>query len=505
MTPMSWTVLFISFVLADRPPEPASLPPPPEPLRPGFEAIEEADLRAWVGFLASDELEGRESGSHGYDVASRFSAGVLARQGVKPGGVDGSFFQEFDIIRGEADEAASSIEVKDAAGAERFALSGDLALGAPREVSWTGGAAFAGNGHGPEGDSRGDYDGLPVRERIVLVLPTSEWTSFSKRDAEAAGAARVLVVSDDAVRRKLWLGPFARPGFQPPSEKPPAPADLVYVSRKVANRILRPRGLTVEGLLSAGGKPPCFDLPGTEVKVEVRYRDTRQRTRNVVGILEGSDPARKAEVVVLGAHLDHIGEHDGKVFHGADDDASGASGILALARAFSETPRRPARSILFLLFAAEEKGLWGSWYFVEHPTVPLPSLFAEIQLDMIGRNEEVPKVEGPEANTNSVHLVGSAGTNKGLLGPLLKANRFVGLDFEYDMDMVFGSSDQFNFARKGIPVGFLFTGLHPDYHQPTDTAEKINYAKMVRILRLAFAAAYDIADRAEPLRSARRM
>ena len=228
--------------------------------------------------------------------------------------------------------------------------------------------------------------------------------------------------------------------------------------------------------------------------------------RNLVGILEGSDPSLQSQAVAIGAHLDHVGARDGKVYQGADDDASGSSGVLALARAFAESPRRPARSVLFLLFAGEEKGLWGSRYFVDHPPIPLERVTAYIQLDMIGRNEEhLQANEGPEENLNSLHLVGSERLSLDLHRAIVSANRYTGLDFEYDEEGVYRRSDQLSFAERGVPVAFFFTGFHPDYHQPSDTADKINYPKLARVLRLVFISAFELADRPAPLRRAGRL
>jgi Zn-dependent M28 family amino/carboxypeptidase len=150
-----------------------------------------------------------------------------------------------------------------------------------------------------------------------------------------------------------------------------------------------------------------------------------------------------------------------------------------------------------MLFAAEERGLFGSRYFVEHSAIPLKNIVAEIQLDMIGRNEELPNKEKPEENTNTVHLVGSQKHSRELHQIIIEQNRSIGLTFEYDMEEVYSRSDQIHFGNAGIPVVFFFTGFHPDYHQPTDTADKVNFAKLARIVRLAYLTAFQLADRPE--------
>lgn len=490
----------------DRPPEAGTLPAPPEPLRAGFEAIAEADLRAWVEFLASDELEGRETGRRGYDVAARFCATMFARYGLKPLGEAGGYFQKLEVIRSEPDPAASYLEVRDAAGVERFPLAGNVALSTSGDLEWGGEWVFAGHGEGADQDAPDDFSGLQVSEKVVMVLARPGQTRFHSRGAAAAGARRIVVIYDERVKSRDGLEANERPAFEKPRGPRTGRPEVAYLSRKAADRILKSRGLTVEGILAASGRPPRFALSGVEVKLAVKYRETTLSASNVVGIIEGSDPVLRGEAVAIGAHLDHVGVHVGKIYRGADDDASGSSGVLALAKAFSESGRRPARSVLFFLFAGEEKGLWGSRYYVDHPTFPLERIVAQLQMDMIGRNEEAPRTkERAEDNQNSLHLVGSKRHSHDLHRAVLSANRWVGLDFEYDEEDVYGRSDQLNFGERDIPVAFFFTGFHPDYHQPTDTPDKINYPKMARVLRLVFATACDLTERKDPLRRLRRV
>jgi hypothetical protein len=498
-------VLGALLVLGDRPPDPATLPPPPEPLRAGFRAIEEADLRAWLGFLASPELEGRETGQRGYDVAARFAAALFERYGLKPAGDDGTYFQKFDLVLSEPDPEASGLEISDGAGRERLGLGGNLAASSTREIAWSQPWSFAGWGEGADQDAPDDFRGIPLAERVVMVLPRPGRNTLESRGAAAAGARRIAIISDERVKSGIGLGPRERPAFEKEEKPLSGPPEIVYLSKKAADRLFGSRQLTVDGLIARTGRLPRFELQGVEVKLTLKRRSRILPTRNVVGLLEGSDPSRRSEAVALGAHLDHVGIQGGKIHPGADDDGSGSTGILALAKAFSESPRHPARSVLFMLFAGEEKGLWGSRYFVDHPAVPLERITAELQMDMIGRNEEHLPKEKAEDNTNSVHLVGAERQSRELHRTVLRANRFVGLDFEYDEEEVYGRSDQVNFGERGIPVTFFFTGFHADYHRPTDTPDKINYPKMARVLRLVFVAANELADLPGPLHRIRRM
>jgi Zn-dependent M28 family amino/carboxypeptidase len=241
--------------------------------------------------------------------------------------------------------------------------------------------------------------------------------------------------------------------------------------------------------------------------VEMRVVDTsvrRATTWNVVGVLEGSDPQLKNESVLFSGHYDHEGVWDGKIYHGADDNGSGTVGVIELARAYARNPERPKRSLVFAVFAAEERGLLGSYYYAANPVRPLAGTRAVINFDMIGRNET------PSAQTAGLTQISSDTSNElGLIGTINspdyraaveQANQHVGLAMTYKWDQdaalnIFQRSDQFPFAIRDIPAVWWFTGFHPDYHQPSDTVEKINFEKMQKILQLAYLTGWTFADR----------
>ncbi|MFQ5506029.1 MAG: M28 family metallopeptidase, partial [Planctomycetota bacterium] len=222
---------------------------------------------------------------------------------------------------------------------------------------------------------------------------------------------------------------------------------------------------------------------------------------NVIGFLEGSDPELEKEIVGIGSHLDHIGVTRGQINNGADDDGSGTTGVLSIAKAFSLNGKRPRRSLLFMCFCGEEKGLIGSRYYAEHPVFANERMVAELQMDMIGRNEERSArrnrpAERAEDNLNSLHLIGTRKLSEELHGICVEMNeKHAGFDFEYDEEDVFFRSDHVNFARQGIPIAFFFTGFHPQYHRPDDTIDRIDFPKLVRVVRLVYAIAFELADR----------
>jgi Zn-dependent M28 family amino/carboxypeptidase len=233
----------------------------------------------------------------------------------------------------------------------------------------------------------------------------------------------------------------------------------------------------------ASTAPVMREVPSLTLKVELR--DTvllALSAPNTVGILEGSDPKLKQEYLIYSAHMDHIGITPGlpdSINNGADDDGSGTVGVVELARAFSRLEARPRRSIVFLTVSGEEKGLWGSRYFSEHPTVPIHQVVADLNMDMIGRNWP-----------DTIVAIGKEHSDLGTT--LERVNRahpelgMTAIDDIWPAERFYFRSDHYNFARKGVPILFFFNGVHPDYHQVTDSPDKINSEKEARILKLLF-------------------
>jgi Zn-dependent M28 family amino/carboxypeptidase len=256
-------------------------------------------------------------------------------------------------------------------------------------------------------------------------------------------------------------------------------------------------------------KPVSMALPGSTASIRIGLTSTRKATTyNVVGLLEGSDSKLKDETIVISAHYDHDGPAgDGAIYPGADDNGSGTVGVVALAHAFAKSGIRPKRSILFAVFAAEERGLLGSYYYVAHPLRLLSGTRAVINFDMIGRDEkdstQTNGLINIEADTsNEMNLVGTYYSPE-YTAIVERCNKKVGLALNYKWDEeaalnVFFRSDQYPFVLRGIPAMWWFTGFHPDYHQTTDTVEKINFGKMVKILELAFHAAEEFGNSSKP-------
>ena len=471
-------------------------PPAAAPVsyRVGFEGVGQAPIRAWVRFLASAELEGRGTGQRGYGVAARYVASVLQGLGVEPAAADSSYFQEFDIVERSGLEHGR-LSVTNVAGAvEEISLRGGLGLDGPVELQWDGRWLCGGTGR------EAVLSRIAPENSVVFLVPPEGLVDQVVRAAQRQGCRRLVIVSDAYARddkgvRETWV---AAPGGAHREGDP----TVVFLSVSIADRWLAYHGESVERLRAADSDAfEPFPLQTVTQQLELRVREKRTRTRNVLGKLVGRDPQLSAEFVGIGAHLDHLGVQDGDTFLGADDNASGVAAALAVAQALVANGQRPRRSVIFMFFAAEEIGLYGSQYFVTHPPFPLSQMVGALSMDMIGRNEESAR-ESADDNTNTLHVVGTRRTSDELDSWLHDVNRYVDLSFEYDMEeTVYRRSDHYNFARRGVPVAFFFAGFHPDYHEVSDTVDKLNYDKIYRVSRLVYALSYEIAERKQRLQT----
>jgi Zn-dependent M28 family amino/carboxypeptidase len=267
---------------------------------------------------------------------------------------------------------------------------------------------------------------------------------------------------------------------------------------KKVNKIIKLRDK-----ITQTGKPTHTTIP-VDVHLEATHQIKSTPSVNVLGYVEGIDPVLKDEVVIVTAHYDHLGMRGNDIFFGADDNASGTSGVMEIAQAFAQAKSSgngPKRSVLCMLVTGEEKGLLGSQYYVEHPIFPLAQTVADVNIDMIGRNDE------KHPDSNYTYVIGSDRLSTELHHINETVNQLytkLQLDYTYNMDSdpnrYYYRSDHYNFAKNGIPVIFYFSGAHADYHRPTDTPDKIRYEKAEAIARLAFHTAWELANRDERIK-----
>jgi len=514
----------------------------PAALSPGYNSIHAANLRANLTFLASDALEGRLSLTRGSEVAIEWIRAEFAKAGLKPI-ADGSYLEPVPLWDYRPDRQSGSLLVQQ--NGKRLNFSFPDAFGQfPDDVNLSGAVVFAGYGITAPEMGYDDYRNIDVKGKIVLVFdhepqetdPKSIFNGTGNTryatvrvkalNAQAHGASALLIVAEPNRKHPSNQERQARiPGGAQRVARIPSESIVddelhipsMILSDLAATNILAPLGVSPADLQAAIDKdlaPISRAVPSTEVTIHLQ-NSARHRglSYNVAGLLEGSDPTLSAETIVISAHYDHDGAAnlDGtdnpRIWHGADDNGSGTVGVVELAQAFAKNPKRPKRSILFIVFAAEERGLLGSYYYVQHPLRPLESTRAVINFDMIGRNEEASEqtkglIEIAPDTSNELNLIGTNYTPD-YRRTVETANQSVGLHLNYKWDQeaslnVFFRSDQFPFALRGIPAIWWFTGFHPDYHQTTDTADKINYSKMEKILKLAYLSAWTFADEMTP-------
>jgi hypothetical protein len=499
----------------------AQTPEPPAAMA----AITKKELLAHATFLASDELAGRLTGSPGQEAAAKYIAAHFEKLSLEPlgdplaesGEGARSFFQYYGIERTYV-QPETVLDLGGLKLQQGFAVLG----GQPMVVSAKGPLRFVGLGRlrGPNVDAEeADVAGAvcvvaikPPKGNVKKHLSVEQkfGMSFgvfgqlgrtSKALAKAGAAAIVFVQAEDPiglsdVLNYLALSPgkdsivATFPGADPGmgglggmlGGADGAPAVVLSVPHSL--QLLERLGVSLEALqqfLAGDGKleAAAQDLTGS-VDLHVGV-DKQARASNVVALLRGSDPELSKEAIVYSAHMDHVGVRlDGDVFNGADDNASGSAGLLAIATAFATHTERPRRSIVFLSVSGEELGLWGSAYFVENPTWPLDQIVANVNTDMIGRN-------GPESSEFEVTVTPS-NRHSHFSTIVRDAARFgAGLGLKFTSgDKYYSRSDHYNFAKKGVPVVFFCNGEHEDYHQVTDHADKLDGDKMERIARLAF-------------------
>lgn len=440
-----------------------------------------------VARLAAPAWEGRRAGTPGADRAARWIAKEFGKIGLEPAGEGGSYFQTFSFIDGVDLGPRNRLSVSP--DAHDWKLGSDyrpLAFSAPGSVS--GEVVFAGYGIVAPDLQHDDYSGADVKGRIALVLrygpggddPQSRFAAFTTLRMKAAaardkGAVALLVVTGPRTSE-------ARDDLVPlRADAALRDAGLAAVSirRAVAEALFAGSGTTLDEAQrrTDEGKPAPFLVAGSGVRLTVDVTPRHSTTGNVVGLLRAAGE-KGGEVVVIGAHYDHLGRGmagsldpspDGKIHFGADDNASGVAGMLELARRFKSRHHALKRSLLFIAFAAEELGTLGSSHFVKNPTLPWSSISAMANMDMIGRLRE---------NKLDVHGVGTSPAWRPLVD---EASRLTGLQAKLH-EGGYGPSDHSPFYAAGKPVLFVFTGSHPDYHRPSDTPERVSARGIERVV-----------------------
>lgn len=499
----------------------------------GPQAIRVERMRADIAFLSSSPLEGRRSLERGSEVAIQFVAAEFAKIGLKPAFGE-SFVQEVPVIEYRLKPDGRRLRVRIGKSTRPLERNKDFTGSHFESVKVSAPVVFAGYGITAPEFGYDDYAGLDARGKIVLIFDhepqeTDPRSVFHGRgntihsspylkvlNAQRHGAVGVLTVAEPLRKHPSSLERMARvPGGRERAASAAAQvlADserripVFSVSDAVAAELLAVTGkkpAELQAAIDGALKPASQALPGVSAEMEVELAEShRASTANVVGLLGGTDPKLREEAVVFGGHYDHLGRRGGQVLPGADDDASGTAAVIELARVFASATERPGRTLVFVAFGAEEAGLLGSYYYAMRPARPLEKTRAVFSLDMIGRDEKPSAqtaglMEIAADTSNEVNFIGLKASPS--LRPVIEtANREVGLQLNHKWDddaalNIMFRSDHFPFLAKGVPAVWVFSGFTPDYHQPGDTIDKLNFVKMEKIVRLVYLAGRALAQ-----------
>jgi len=461
--------------------------------------ITQAEISRHIKFLASDELEGREAGTPGALVAAEYIVEQLRAAGVEPLGDEKTFYQNFSLPKGYRPLATTSVTVhKRRRQSLTFSFGKDITVFSSSAAGRAEGTAvFAGYGVSAPFYGYDDYEGFDVTGKIVIVLrglpggkrgPVSDrsaqrnFGSFRSKQETAAGlgAAALIVINDPAEHGSKKKDTLIKGGRDPQGGIP-----FIHMTYRAGGKLLSGTGISLgqtQSRIDKSKKPASKELDEVQISLVAGIEPIELEVRNVVGRLRSRSKNRIDEVLVIGAHFDHVGlgnfgsrggsKARGKVHNGADDNASGTAAVIEMAGYFSARTHELRRDLVFAAFTAEEMGLHGSQHYVDSPPIPLGQTAAMINLDMIGRLGR------------SKLFVGGMGTSPIFENLLTEANRKTRIKLTLGKGGK-APTDSASFYSKEIPVLFFFTGLHKDYHLPSDDWKLVDKRGTEKVIRLA--------------------
>ncbi len=488
--------------------------------------IEASTLRDHIYTLASPAFEGRETGTEGNRKAALYLEDQIKSDGIPPVAGDTNYFQEVSFSSIQWASISLSVAGFPLLHMRDFICNPQLFPLSPEKMDFT---SLLFLGYGIDDPAYSDYSGEDVKGKNIVIYNSepqnrdgkykisgttdpSDWTKDITKKINLArdkGVASLWIIDNQFKDRvvsykKAVLGSEKLMGD---------PADLLkdqipvfFISPTQDERLLGKKYNKVEKLknkIDNTGRPYQVNVP-VDISWQGKHDIKIMTGANVLAYIEGTDPAKKKEVVVVSAHYDHLGKRGNDIYFGADDNASGTSAVLEIAQAMAiakATGEGPRRSVLCILMTGEEKGLLGSQYYSEHPVFPLANTVADVNIDMIGRMD--PQHQTP----NYTYVIGSDRLSTALHEINETVNRtytHLQLDYTYNADddpnRFYYRSDHYNFAKNGIPSIFFFSGVHEDYHRPTDTPDKIMFDKAVTIAQLAFYTTWELANREERIK-----
>ena len=475
--------------------------------------ITQADLSKHLHIIASDEYGGRETGKESLTKAATYISNFYKEIGIPPI-KDINYYQTYKV--GLQDAKGVSITFNN----KTFTQNKDFYTFPIYLENKQLNAEIVFAGYGIDDSLYSDYTNLDVKGKVVIVLngepknkserywvantdKPSKWSSRRNNPkvatAKEKGALALLIINENTPEMIKTYTHLIESEKLKVLDKAEIDVDFpsFYISSEMADELISKSSQKIKEKINNKGVSESFAIKN-KLNLNINKKITISDAHNVLAYIEGTD--LKDELIILSAHYDHLGEHDGKVFNGADDDGSGTVAIMEIAEAFikaKQDGKGSRRSILILNVSGEEKGLLGSKYYTNYPIFPLENTVANLNIDMIGRldkkhadNENYVYIIGSTMLSDDLHQI-SENTNKTYTN--------LELDYQYntkdDPNRYYYRSDHYNFAKNNIPVIFYFNGVHEDYHKATDTVDKIIFSKMEKITRLVFYTAWDLANR----------
>jgi hypothetical protein len=487
-----------------------------------LQSITENDLKAHLEFVSSDYLQGRDFNSEvpGLEITANYLKAQCVKMGLKPG-VEG-YFQHVEMVSVIPDFKNTFCKLLDANQNELYSDNDIFSLGgSEKSDTITGDIVFAGYGWYNDKTKYNDTEGMNLKGKVVLVMTRNlesvkeggkieANTEMQKMQKAMMGGAKAIILVPDPMNtnssilseiKKYTSGGMFH--LKDAKSKLFVPMQMIFGTEQLANEILKETGKTLADLqheINESELPKSFELKECKAQIHLAKETTSIDGKNVIAIVDGSDPVLKNECVVISAHYDHIGMNEaGEVYNGADDNGTGTVALLEIAEAFQSLKKKPKRSIVFVWVTAEEKGLFGSNFYTQHPVIPLGNTLANINLDMVGRSAENEAEKDHEmskqlAGPNGLYIVSGKQSSE-LMQISDEVCNELGLIPSDDLTKEFLTrSDYYHFYKNGVPILGLSTGMHDDYHKTTDEIEKIDFTKMKRVAQYSFRVAYKVAN-----------
>ncbi len=466
------------------------------PLRSAAASITETDVKRRINIIADDSMMGRDTPSRGLELTAQYVADQFKSFGLKPGGEKGTYFLRYAIDRKQLDQSGSIVRFMAGGQQAQMDLTHDarFIFGGVPTGTVTGPVLLVGGPLTTEDAAKLDVKGKLVLFALDYGKPLPGSVQQALFALAQGGAKGIIILSNrDSAAFAQRVAQQGHPHLNVQGDAGEGVPPFLEVHERALGPVLEAASINLAELRGAATLTSQM-APGVEVSMTITERVLEAASAPIsIGVLEGSDPKLKNEYLVYSAHMDHIGITPGKpdsINNGADDDGSGTAGVMELAEAFTRKGARPKRSVIFMTVSGEEKGLWGSRYFSEHPTVPLGQIVADLNIDMIGRNwKDTIVAIGKEHS--------SLGATLNRVDAAHPELHMIAIDDRWPEENFYSRSDHFNFARKGVPILFFFNGVHADYHQVTDSPDKIDGEKEARILQLLFYLGQDIGNAPE--------